>query len=721
MTSVTTACRICAGNCALKVDLDDQGFITAIHGDREDPVTRGYACIKGLTLHEAHYSSERLHHPLKRRPDGSLAPIVLDEALDEIADRLSGLIDRHGPNAVAAFKGTMAYTNFLANAMLPAFLGALGSSALYSTMTIDQSAKWVTFERLGGWAAGKDPFEVADVLLMVGTNPLVSLSTFNFALQNPVKQMREARQRGLKLVVIDPRRSETAQHADVHLQSLPGEDAVVLAGLLHVIFERGWHDAEFCRLHVDGLDRLKRAIAPFTPSYVAERASIAAADLVAAAALFAEPMRDARGERRKRGSAASGTGPDMARHANLAEHLLECLNVVCGRFARPGDSVPNPGVLGPRLTRTAEVIPPRRSWEAHGPRSPSGYGMLFGERMTGSLPDDILADAANRVRALIVVGGNPASAIPQTDKTVRALGDLDLIVTIDPFLTSTSRLADYILPPRMMFERFELGSRDYESIVLQKPYVHYTRPIIEPPAGSQCVEDWVVLWELARRLGRVIELDGVRLDMRRRPTSEQLMALLLRQSAVPFEEICNGDGGRIFDAEPMQVQPGNPSPAARFAVVPADVLAELKKVRSEPPAEPGFTHRFAVRRVRDVQNSMYHRLPTISQRMSANPAFLNPEDLAALGFTDGQRAAIISPHGRVTAVVRGDITLRRGVVAMSHGWGPVSAGDDEPGTNVNLLTSAEPRDPINAMPVMTGFPVRLELLNDAAAEDRPRS
>ena len=143
MTSVTTACRICAGNCALKVDLDDQGFITAIRGDREDPVTRGYACIKGLTLNEAHYSSERLLHPLKRRPDGTFEPIALDQALDEIADRLSGLIDRHGPDAVAAFKGTMAYTNFLANAMLPAFLRTIGSHALYSTMTIDQSAKWV--------------------------------------------------------------------------------------------------------------------------------------------------------------------------------------------------------------------------------------------------------------------------------------------------------------------------------------------------------------------------------------------------------------------------------------------------------------------------------------------------------------------------------------------------------------------------------------------------
>ena len=204
------SCRICAGRCGLRISLED-GRITAIHGDKANPLTRGYACVKGVKLHEAHYSPERLHHPLKRGPDGVFEPIALDQALDEIAARLGVLIDDHGPSAVAAYKGTMAYTNFLANEMLAALLRAVGSPALYSTMTIDQSAKWVTCERLGSWGAGKDPFETADVLLMVGTNPLVSLATFNFALQNPVKQMREAKARALKLIVIDARVTETAR------------------------------------------------------------------------------------------------------------------------------------------------------------------------------------------------------------------------------------------------------------------------------------------------------------------------------------------------------------------------------------------------------------------------------------------------------------------------------------------------------------------------------
>ncbi len=710
MREAVASCRICAGRCALRLTIDETERIVAIHGDKSNPLTRGYACIKGLTLHEAHYSPERLHHPLKRRADGGFDEIPLEAALGEIAERLTALVDANGPDAVGVFKGTMNYTNFLANELLPAFLRAIGSSAFYSTMTIDQSAKWVTAERLGVWAAGKDPFAVADVLLMLGTNPLVSLSTFNFALQNPVKQMREAKARGMKLVVIDPRLTETAKHADVFLQPLPGEDPAVLAALLNVVFERGWHDDAFCAAHAEGLDRLRAAVAPFTPDYASARAGVSADQLVAAAAVFAEPMAEGGVIRRKRGSAASGTGPNMAAHSNLAEHLLECLNVVCGRFARPGDPVMNPGVLGPRYPRRAEVIAPRHGWEKGERRAPGGYGLLFGERMTGALADDILAKHPGRLRALIVDGGNPATALPGNARAVEALAALDLLVTIDPFLTPTARLSHYVIPPRMMLERADVGNRDYESIIIFAPYGNYDRPVIEPPEGSEAVDDWVVLWELARRMGRPLTLGRVEFDMSKRPSSDELIAHLLSGGAVSIDALRSHPEGRIFDVEPMTVEPGDPAGKARFALAPPDVIEELAAVRAQTPAEAGFTHRFAVRRLRDVQNTMHHGLPTIKARVPTSFAFLHPDDMAELHISHGEKAVLLSEHGRAVAEVRADETMRRGVVSMTHGWGALPGEEGaEPGVNVNLLTSAvENRDPINAMPVLSGFPVRIE-------------
>jgi len=182
MGEVVSSCRLCAGQCSLRILVNRHGAVTSIHGDHANPVSRGYACIKGVTLHEAHNSPDRVLHPLKRRQDGTFERIALEQALDEIADRIEGVVKRHGPQAMAGFRGTMNYSNLLANALLPEFIRALGSRSFFSTMTIDQSAKWINVERLGAWAGGRTPVRDSDVLMVVGSNPLVSISTLNFEL-----------------------------------------------------------------------------------------------------------------------------------------------------------------------------------------------------------------------------------------------------------------------------------------------------------------------------------------------------------------------------------------------------------------------------------------------------------------------------------------------------------------------------------------------------------
>lgn len=696
-------CRICAGNCALLLTVAD-GRIVEARGDKSNPLTHGYACIKGLHLHDAHNSPERLLHPLKRQPDGRFARIALEEALDEIAERLRTLLARGEPDCIAAFRGTLNYSNVVANQMLPDWLRALGSRSFFSTMTIDQSAKWVTADRLGRWAAGPDPYEHAEVLLLVGTNPLVSLSTFNCVLQDPPRALKAFKERGGKLIVVDPRRTETARHADVFLQPLPGEDPTLIAGLLHLILSHEWHDAEFCGRHVNGLEQLRATVAPFTPEYVARRAGVTEADLRSAAEMFARTAR--------RGTAASGTGPDMAPHSNLSEHLIQCLNVICGRFARAGDRVQNPGVIGGHAVPRAEVIPPQRMWES-GPKSPlSGFGSLFGEKMTGTLVDEITMPGSGRIRALFVDGGNPVNAIPDQRAVVEALSQLELLVTIDPFMTGTARLSHYILPPTMMFERADLTTRDYEKFVLFRPYACYTDAVVQPPPGSELVEDWYPFWALARRLGLALELDGIALDMRTPPDTDGLLAILARNGSVPFAELKRLSEGRVFDLPPQFVQPG--VGRARFEVAPQDVVQELEDVLAEgvpqhTSPEP-FPFRLTVRRMRDVQNTMYHQLPAIRRRVPFNPAWLHPEDLQSLGFEDGALVTITSEHGHIPAVVRPDPTLRRGVVSITHGWGglPAEPADyRQVGSNPNLLIHFRQRDPINAMPVMSAIPVRI--------------
>ena len=694
------SCRICAGQCSLRFALDAGGAIVGTRGDRGNPVTRGYACIKGLTLAEAHDSPDRILRPLKRQPDGGFAPIALAAALDEIAAAVEAILARDGPDAVAGFRGTMNYSNSIANRMLPDWLAAIGSHSFFSTMTIDQSAKWITAERLGAWEAGKDPYDQAEVLLVIGANPLVSLSTFTMMMQNPAKALREAKARGVVLLVIDPRRTETAAFADIVAQPLPGEDAALIAGMLRMILAEGWHDAEFCAAHVDGLEALRAAVAPFTPERVMERSGVSPATLRAITEAFAAPV----GGRRKRGAAVSGTGPNMAAHSNLAEHLVECLNVVCGRFARAGDRVMNPGVLAPRRARRAQAHAPTRSWET-GWRDERGYGLIFGERMTATLPDAILGEGRGRVRGLIVDGGNPVNALAQSGRTAEAFAALDLLVAIEPFMTATARMAHYILPPPMMLERPDIGSREWEAYTLLAPYAQYSAPVVAPPPGSETIDDWRVFWELARRTGHPLTFDGVALDMDRPPSGEALIAILLRDAAVPAAEIMAAGEGRIFDVAPMIVAPAD-ADAGRFAVAPPDIVAELAEVAAE--ASSPATLRLAARRIRDVQNTMHHQLPTIAGRLPDNPLAMHPDDMAARALTEGERVRIASAHGSVEARVKADATLRPGVVTLSHGWG------DGQGANVNQLTSlSDRRAPINAMPVLSGFAVEVTGLGSA--------
>jgi len=633
-------------------------------------------------------SERRLLWPLKRRSDGGFERIPLDQAFKEIADRLRTIIETHGADAVGCFRGTQTYLYPLAYAMQPAFMASIGSRSFYSTMTIDQSAKWVTAARLGRWAAGLDPYELSDVLMLVGANPLVSLTSPNMAVQNPVKSIKEAKADGKKLIVIDPRRSQTAEFADLLIQPIPGEDATLLAGLLRCILASRWEDREFVERYATGLESLREAVAPFTPEYVARRAGVPSETLEAAARLFAEPYPD----RRKRGSAASGTGPSMGRHSNLSEHLLEAINVVCGRLARPGDPVANPGVTSCPGPRRAEVIAPSREWE-NGWKDEAGFGSLFGERMTATLPFCIGKNAPDGIHALIVDGGNPVNAIPESSTVSDAFDKLSLLVCIEPFLNETSSKADYILPPKMMLERADVTSSIMEPL-LRMPYAQYAAPMLIVPAHAELVEDWEVFWEIARRLKLPISLNGVPLDMDEKPA--------LEGSNVDFGVIRSIRGGQVFDVSPAYVEQGDNE--ACFELAPPDILEELRSLRAEQLTSAEFDLRLTVRRMRGVMNSSYHHLPTLQVRDADNPLWMHPDDMTSRQLEPGSRVKIVSAHGAIEAAIEADATLRPGVVSITHGWGHGA------GVNVNALTSLKERDPINAMPVMTGFGVRLEPL-----------
>ena len=297
MAETTAICRFCHATCGLKVTIDD-GRITRVVGDIDNPVYHGYSCVKGRNFHEFHADPRRVLRPLRRDAGGGLVPVDSATALAGIAARLQEIRAVHGPRAIALYGGTFSHFCPAGVMLRESFMDAIGSPMRFSNATIDQPGKPISMALHGRWGAGPQAFADADVCLLVGANPLVSMWG-GIPSFNPAKRLHEARRRGLSLIVIDPRVSETARKADLHLQCVPGHDVELLAAMLQVILTERLHDEAFVAEETHGVDALRAAVEPFTPERVGEPSGVPAELIRTAARRFAQA---------RRGNATSGTG-----------------------------------------------------------------------------------------------------------------------------------------------------------------------------------------------------------------------------------------------------------------------------------------------------------------------------------------------------------------------------------------------------------------------------
>ncbi|WP_269430666.1 molybdopterin-containing oxidoreductase family protein [Novosphingobium malaysiense] len=707
MLKTKSYCRLCQGFCGMDVTLDDHGRVTQVRGDHANPATQGYACIKGLDAPAGMYGPHRILRPRKKVGD-TYIEIPLEQALDEIAAKIGTIIDEDGARSMAFMRGTGTFGSTIAVFMFPGLADALGSPR-FSTMTIDQSAKWVRDDRFGTWKAGKHAFSQSDVWLFAGANPLVSVYSWHTPVQNPTKKMKEARERGMKIIVVDPRATELTQYADVHLQLYPGEDAAVAAGMIHLVLANGWEDKAFSEQHLRNFDRLRDAVAPFTPDMVAARAGIDVKDLGKAARIFANEA--------KRGSVTTGTGTSMSRFPNLTEHLYEALGAICGRYNREGDILPNPGVINAKKPPRAEAIDPKRGFEKTPPTRVRGAAQLMGESATPTLAEEILTPGKGRIRGLMISGANPASAIPDSEKVVEAFRALDLLVAIEPFENETTALAHYVLPPRILYEHIDFTFA-LEMVNLDYPYAQFTEAVAAPPEDSELADEGYISWAIAKRLGKAITFFGTELETDQAPTDEDYLRILSANARVPFDQLrSEAVGGKVYEDLPDVIVRGPGENAGRLDVMPEDVASELEGFLNSAPEAAHvrsgeFPLRLIARRVREVSNTSCRTFPTARKRMPFNPLFLHPDDLHQSGLDADTECWVVSRHGRIPSVVRADKTLKPGTVSMAHGFGWVAGEDTEfrdRGSSVSLLVSLdEDTEALQAMPRMSGIPVRIE-------------
>ncbi len=729
-TSIRT-CPLCEATCGLELTLDG-GSVKVIRGDQDDVFSHGFICPKGTTLGRLHEDPDRLRQPLIKR-NGEFVEVTWDEAIAVAGAGIRRIMDEHGAPSLAAYVGNPNVHNLAGSLYLRPLLKALGSPNVFSASTVDQMPKHVSS---GAMFGNPDLIPVPDIdrtdyLLMLGADPYESNGSLATAPDWPGR-MQAIQGRGGKIVSVDPRKSKTAKASDEHIFIKPGTDAAWLAALVTAVLEAGGPDLpDF----MTGLAEAKAALAIFTPESVAAATGISGDITRRIAAEFATAPRAV---------AYGRMGTHTTEFGTLASWLADLLNAVSGNLDVPGGAMfPLAAIVTPKTQ------PGGRGFQTGRYRSRVGdYPEVRGEMPSAALVDEIETPGAGQVRALLVVGGNPARSIPDSGRVEAALDRLEFMVAVDPYLSETARHADVVLPPPSVLERAHFDVA-FTSLMVRNT-VNYSPPTFEKP------EDHLSEWEILLGLAAAIQGTDLSIDQMDEAGAAALLAKALTNPASPafgtdqviaWDQVSRftgpqrildirlrtgpyGDGfGNNPDGLSLQrlidhphgvdlgaLEPGLPlasnNPDGLVHLAPSQFLADLPRLAK---ILEGSSDTFVLvgRRQLRSNNSWMHNIEVLVKGKERCTLLMHPADADSLGVAAGESVSVRSDAGEIRVPVELSDDMMPGVVSLPHGWGHddpearLTVAARRPGVNSNLLSNRTAIDPLSGNARLNGIPVEL--------------
>jgi anaerobic selenocysteine-containing dehydrogenase len=730
-------CPLCEATCGLEIRTRGRDVV-GIRGDEADPFSRGYICPKAYALRELDADPDRLRTPLVRR-DGLLAPATWDEAFAEIARRLPPILEAHGRNAVGVYLGNPSAHNVALGLYGQVFLRALGSRSVFSASTVDQFPKQAAAGLMFGTSLSVPVPDIdrTDWLLIVGANPLVSNGSLMTAPDLPAR-LRAIRARGGAIVVVDPRRTRTAEAATEHHFIRPGTDALLLFAMVHVLFAEDRVRLGRLAEHVAGLDVVRARAAAFTPEAVASRCGIDAATIRRLARALAAA---------ERGVVYGRIGTTTQEFGTVASWLVDVLNVLTGHLDEPGGAMFTRPATGSAHTRGT----PGRGKGVRLGRWRSrvrGAGEIYGELPCACLAEEIETPGEGQVRALVTIAGNPVLSTPNGARLAAALDRLDFMVSLDIYVNETTRHADVILPGLSPFEQ------PHYDVVLRQLAIRnvatYSPPTFPPPAGQQ--PEWRTLLRLAAIVagqGAGADLDALddfvvlqRVEhecatpgspVHGRDPGEIVAALAARRGPERHLDLMlrTGPYGDGFGARPdglslaaleahphgVDLGPLAPripevlrTPSGKVDLAPEAIVADVARLEGAL-ARAGDGLVLIGRRDLRSNNSWMHNLRVLVKGDLRCTMQIHPRDAARLGLADGSSARVTSRAGSVDVPVEVTEAIMPGVVSIPHGWGHGEPGirlriaAAHAGVNTNRLADEDALDPLSGTAVLCGVPV----------------
>jgi anaerobic selenocysteine-containing dehydrogenase len=732
-------CHLCEATCGLELHMDGRQ-ITLVRGDREDVFSRGYLCPKGTAIKQLESDPDRVRAPMIRDGD-TWREVTWDEAFAEIDRRIAPIRTVHGNDAIAAYLGNPNAHNLGPAIYNRVVLQSLGSRNVYSASTVDQMPKQVSAGLMFGGALTVPVPDVdrTNYLLVLGANPFASNGSLMTAPDLPAR-LRALRARGGKLVVVDPRRTKTAEEADEHLAIRPGTDALFLFAIVHTLYAEDRVDLGAVAGRVEGVETVRAAAEEFSPARVASLTGIPAETTRRVAIELAQAPAAA---------VYARIGTCTQEFGTLASWLVDVCNVLTGNLDRPGGAM-----FAKAATSTA----------ARG-HDGVGRGVRFGRRTSrvrelpeffGELPviclaEEIETPGDGQVRALLTMAGNPVVSTPDSERLDRALASLEFMVSVDIYRNETTRHAHVLLPPEPELARGHYDVALYNLAI--RNVANYSPPVVELEPGE------VPEWQILLRLGAILAGQGSDADLdvlddfvvtglvqkavtrrgsnvegrdpeellkelasRRGP--ERVLDLMLRTGPYGDGFGVDPDGLTLaeLEAKPHGVdlgplQPRVPevlrTPSGNIELAPQpciDDVARLREVLERPAPELVLVGRRDLR----SNNSWMHNLEVLVKGKDRCTLHVHPDDARRAGLTDGAPARVSSEAGAIVVPIEVTDAVRPGVVSLPHGWGHDRDGtrlrvaSARAGVNSNVLARTDLFDPLSGNAVLNGLPVQLE-------------
>ncbi len=698
------ACNLCEAICGLKIQVEN-GAITSIRGDADDPFSRGHICPKAVALQDIYQDPDRLKHPMRRTPDG-WERLGWDEAFDLAAKKIHALQAEHGSNAVGSYFGNPTAHNYGAMLYGPPLFRALASHNRFSSSSIDQLPHHLCAYFMYGhqMLLPVPDIDRSDFFLVLGGNPAVSNGSMMTA-PDVQKRIKAIRQRGGQVVVIDPRYTETAKLADRHHFVRPGSDALLLAAVLHTLFDEGLEAPGQVADFTDGMDTVRQVVAELSPEHVTASVGIDAGEIRRLARDFAAaPSAVCYGR----------MGVSVQQFGTLCQWLVNVINLVTGNLDRPGGALftkPAFDLVGPHGGGSLG------SWHSR----VRGLPEFAGELPVSALAEEILTPGEGQIRGLITFAGNPALSTPDGRQLEKALAGLDFMVSIDFYINETTRFAHLILPPTSTLEHDHYDL--FLHLVAIRNTARYSQPLFEPAEDTR--HDWQILNQLSTRLEAAAGKPSQR-GTAGELGPEGMLELTLRFGAY------SGSGLSLdkLKASPHGVDLGALEPclpkrlktkSGRIDLAPEVITRDIERLRQQLAAtRPSPSLVLIGRRQMRSNNSWMHNYRRLMRGKDRCTLLMHPEDAERLGVAACKQVTVTTRIGSIIAPLEVTDTIMPGVVSLPHGWGHSREGvrletaRASPGVSLNDITDATLIDTLSGNASVNGVPVSVAPVAEGA-------